>query len=53
MPLLAAKERRSSSIDELTRGAWAGEVVAFCPQCRVLQTIWFSHDKLTLTRKFT
>ncbi len=53
MPLLAAKEGRSSNINELVRDAWSGEVVAFCPQCKVLQTVWINNDKLTLTRKFT
>jgi hypothetical protein len=54
MTLLAVKKRRPYSVNELTHhGAWSGEVVAFCPQCKALQTVWISDDKLVPTRKFT
>lgn len=29
------------------------EVMAFCPGCKALQTVWFSDDGLLPTRKFT
>lgn len=52
MPLLTVKEREASNIEELSGVAWSGEAVAFCPQCKALQTIWISDDKLMPTRKF-
>jgi hypothetical protein len=53
MTLLAAKERGASKISMLATGRWSGEVAAFCPGCKALQTVWINSDKLMPTRKFT
>jgi hypothetical protein len=29
------------------------ELMAFCPDCKAYQTIWFTNGKLTPTRKFS
>ncbi len=33
--------------------SWSGDVVAFCPRCKALQTIHIEGTALTPTRKFT
>ena len=30
-----------------------GEIIAFCPKCKTVETLWFVGDVLTQTRKFT
>jgi hypothetical protein len=52
MVLLVIKEERSSNIQKAKYGIWSGEAMAFCPQCKALQTVWISDDKLMPTRKF-
>ena len=52
MALLTVKERQSYNIGELAYATWSGEAVAFCPECKALQTIWISGDRLMPTRKF-
>ena len=32
---------------------WAGEVMAFCPQCKTLQAIWLNGNALMPNRKFS
>ena len=29
------------------------ELMAYCPECKAYQTIWFNNGKLTPTRKFS
>ncbi len=53
MVLLAGKEERIPNIQKVEYGIRSGEAVAFCPQCKALQTIWISSGRLTPTRKFT
>jgi phage FluMu protein Com len=50
----AVKSKRSSS-GLLTAGIRdeISEVVAFCPRCKNLQTLWFSEGQLVQTKKFT
>jgi hypothetical protein len=52
MVLPAVKEEKASNIQRAEHGTWSGEVMAFCPQCKALQTIWINEGTLMLTRKF-
>ncbi len=52
MVLLAVKEDRSSDIQKTEYGITSGEAVAFCPQCKALQTVWIDGDTLMPTRRF-
>lgn len=36
-----------------TRLPEVSEVVAFCPGCKVVQTLWFTRSGLMQTRKYT
>ncbi len=53
MPLLAAKDNKLSNIGENENGAWYGEAIVVCPQCKALQTVWINGGVLMTTRKFT
>lgn len=52
MVTLTVKEKRLFNILEPEDGTWSGEVVAFCPQCKALQTLFINDNKLLPTRKF-
>lgn len=52
MVMLAVKEERASNIQKAEDDIPSGEVVAFCPRCKALQTIWISDNTLMPTRKF-
>ncbi|MBA7616868.1 hypothetical protein ES703_24170 [subsurface metagenome] len=52
MASLAVKEERVSDIQKAGNGTWSGEAVAFCPQCKVIQTVWINDSTLIPTCKF-
>ncbi len=51
--MVTVKSRRRLTIQVPEYAAKPKEVVAYCPSCKALQTVWFNEDKLMLTRKFT
>ncbi len=52
MALLTLKEEKLPITLKPGDGAWSGEAMALCPQCKALQTIWLSDGILMPTRKF-
>ena len=38
--------------DEIPRGMTSEEMVAFCPECKAFETLWFSGDEMVHTRKY-
>ena len=52
MVLLVGKEDESYNIQKAEYGVWSGEAVAFCPECKALQTVWIDSNTLMPTRKF-
>ena len=53
MPLVLVKKRQPSIIKEARSGLSSDEVVAFCPVCKALQTLWFTDSRLMETCKFS
>lgn len=51
MTSVAVKEKSVTEIPE-NEGGWNGEVVALCPSCKALQTLWIDGDTILPTRKF-
>ncbi len=52
MVLPVVEEERSSNIKKAEHDTQATEAVAFCPQCKALQTIWVNGNTLMSTSKF-
>ena len=52
MVLLATKKVRAADIQEVENDTRSREAVAFCPECKAFQTVWFSGNTLIPTRKF-
>ncbi len=53
MIMISEKERMGSGIKEKKAANQPDEVVAFCPCCKALETVWINGDSLLSTRKFT
>lgn len=53
MTLITVKEARASHLKESTYTGESTEMMAYCPGCKALQTIWLNGDRLMTTRKFT
>jgi hypothetical protein len=51
-PLVMVKKRQSP-LKQATSGTLSDEVIAFCPVCKALQTVWFAEGRLVTTRKFS
>lgn len=51
----AVVQSETVSTREVRRGGRTDgdEVVAFCPECKAFETLWFTGDVLVQTRKFT
>ena len=55
MSIVITQQQKSGA----TKEAWhrkiasVDEVVAFCPKCKTLETLWFTGDMLIQTRKFS
>jgi len=52
MSMTAIKTETLSDIRLEKRGSESREVVALCPQCKAMQTIWINSGGLMPTRKF-
>ncbi len=53
MSIVLTPQPKPLTVKEAPRiGAPVNELVAFCPNCKTLETLWFSADKLMKTRKF-
>jgi hypothetical protein len=50
---LVLVKKQQLSTEQATSGILSGEVVAFCPVCKALQTVWFTKGRLVPTRKFS
>jgi hypothetical protein len=48
---LAVKEKRATDTQK-ANSTRPGEVMAFCPRCKALQTVWIDGNTLLPTRKF-
>lgn len=55
MSIVIAQKRKSIAKKEVQKStiASADEVVAFCPKCKTLETLWFTGDVLVQTQKFS
>lgn len=53
MTLSSVKEKRGSVVGERINYSQSEEVIAFCPQCKALQTVWLVGNYLMATTKFT
>ncbi len=53
MTLLSVREIRPSGFKRVSFPVEPREMMAFCPGCKAIQTIWLDGDRLMLTRKFT
>jgi hypothetical protein len=53
MSLMLVKEKRGSKVGERNNTAHTEEVIAFCPGCKALQTVWLNGNTLMPTSKFT
>ncbi len=51
MTLVAVKDDPNTILKANGRG-WSGDVVAFCPRCKAMQTVHIDGSTLTPTRKF-
>jgi hypothetical protein len=46
------QERKNVSVREANDASRVEEVMAFCPRCKALQTVWLNGDTLKPTLKF-
>ena len=53
MTLISVKEKRGSMVGEGSNNSQSEEVIAYCPQCKALQTVWLNDTTLMPTIKFT
>ena len=55
MSIVVAKRRKAGVTKEVEKSTMAGtgELVAFCPKCKTLETLWFTGDVLVQTQKFS
>jgi hypothetical protein len=53
MSQVVTKEQEMSLVEKVTAGAVVEEVMAYCPACKAFQTLWFTKDQMTPTRKFS
>ncbi len=53
MTLTLLKEKKASRVREGNNSSHTEEVMAFCPRCKALQTVWLNGSTLMPTRKFT
>jgi len=55
MSKVIAKKQKNSATEESQKSMIAStdEVVAFCPKCKTLETLWFTGDVLVRTQKFS
>ena len=55
MSIVIAQKRKSGATKgvEKSKIASTDEVVAFCPKCKTLETLWFTGDVLVQTQKFS
>lgn len=54
MVLVSAQQPRTQSLSRTVVHSvpYVHELVAFCPGCKTLETLWFSNGGLMQTRKF-
>jgi len=54
MTLISVKEKRGSIVGEGSNNSQSEEVIAYCPQCKALQTVWLVNGNTLLpTPKFS
>jgi len=53
MTLSSVREKRGSVVGEGINYSQSEEVIAFCPQCKALQTVWLVGNNLMPTTKFS
>lgn len=55
MAMVKAQKQKSGATKEVRKSTIAStdEVVAFCPKCTTLETLWFTGDVLVQTQKFS
>ncbi|TET42035.1 MAG: hypothetical protein E3J66_04345 [Dehalococcoidia bacterium] len=55
MSIAIAQQPKSGVTKEVQQSAAAStrELIAFCPKCKTLETLWFAGDVLMQTRKFS
>ena len=52
LSLTESKQKRYSDNSRESHTTGTDELVAFCPGCKALETLWFSNGKVALSRKF-
>jgi hypothetical protein len=52
MAILTVKEKKESGFRQKIDVTEPEEIMAFCPACKALQTIWLQGDGLMSTQKF-
>jgi hypothetical protein len=52
MPSLAVRKENPYNIKK-AEPSQPVEAMVFCPQCKVMETVWINGDNLMSTRKFT
>jgi phage FluMu protein Com len=52
MVIELVKERENSVILDASANAMNGEVIAYCPNCKAVQTVVITDGKLIQTRKY-
>jgi hypothetical protein len=53
MTLVSEKEIKPFAVKEEPYTGESLEMMAFCPGCKAIQTVWLNGDRLMSTRKFT
>ena len=52
MTLVSVKEKKGSMVGGENNNSQSEEVIAYCPQCKALQTVWLNGNRLMPTVKF-
>ena len=53
MTLVSERETRTITAKEASFTGESSEMMAFCPGCKAIQTVWLNGSRLMSTRKFT
>lgn len=55
MSIVIAQKQKYGATKEVQKSTIAAthELIAFCPKCKTLETLWFTGDVLLQTRKFS
>lgn len=53
MPEVTQQKEMARASDEIPKGMTSSEeLVAFCPECKAFETLWFNRDEMVHTRKY-